>query len=144
MRIFHVGLDFRRGAKLVGRRIVFEGILELLLHPGIRGEREAFDEFAFRVELDQFLRNLDDALLDAFLELFPGAASEARQFRRLSLLGSRHPFDFFQVRNGKLETVSARIVEQDAIDQSASDLFADKTAVTPHAMVFVYDIVADG
>ena len=73
----HVLLDVDDGAGLIGRQLVRECVLELLLPMGVGRERVSRDGLALRIQLQQLLGHVAHGLLDAGLRLLPGRAAEA-------------------------------------------------------------------
>ena len=68
---FHVALDVGDRRLLVGRQVVLEGVLELLLPVRVRAERVAGHGLARGVELEQLLGHVAHGLLDPALDALP-------------------------------------------------------------------------
>ena len=75
-RRLHVALDVGDGVLLVGRQLVLERVVELLLPVRVGAERVARHGLARGVELEQLLGHVAHRLLDARLGFLPGRAAE--------------------------------------------------------------------
>ena len=73
----HVLLDVGDGADLIGRRLVREGALELLLPVGVWREGMSRHGLALGVQLQELLGHVAHGLFDAGLRFFPGRAAKA-------------------------------------------------------------------
>ena len=73
-----------RGALLVGRVLVEERCLKLVLQIGVGRIGEAFLVATLGVELDEVARNVLDALLRALLQLLPCAGAERAESGRFA------------------------------------------------------------
>jgi hypothetical protein len=80
----HVGLDLVDGGELVGGLDVGEGVLELALPRGVRGERVPGRRHPRGVEPDELGGDLLDVRLRAGLGLLPVRATESVQGRLLA------------------------------------------------------------
>ena len=128
------------GRLLVGRQVVLEGVLELLLPVRVGAERVAGHGLARGVELEQLLGHVAHGLLDAGLRALPRRAAEPIE-RRLAgagvLLDEVEPLD----RDEQLVVAGVAQLEELLLAVADADLLqADEDA---DAVVDVDDEVAD-
>ncbi len=71
-------LHILRSLELIGRILIEERSLELMLHEGVGAESETFLTTPFGIELYQITRYVLDALLGTLLEPLPGSAAQDR------------------------------------------------------------------
>src|SRR5262249_51906343 len=85
-RRLHVAFDVADCGLLIGRELVLEGVLELLLPMRVWTEDETGDCFARRVQLEEFLGHVAHGLLDLGFRALPRRAAKAID-RRLARAG---------------------------------------------------------
>ena len=83
-RRFHVALDVGDRRHLIGRQLVLEGRLELLLPVGVGGEAVAGYGAPCGIELQQLLGHVAHGLADAGLGPLPARAAQAIERRILA------------------------------------------------------------
>ena len=103
-RRFHVALDVGDRGSLIGRQLVLERILELLLPVRVGAERVARHGPTRRVELEQLLGHVAHGLLDLGLRAFPRGAAQ--------------PID------GRLARAGVFLDEVEALDRNEELVFA--------------------
>ena len=139
-RRFHVALDVGDRRLLIGRQLVLERVLELLLPVRIGAERVARHRLARGVELEQLLRHVAHRLLDPGLRPLPrGAAQpvERRPRRAGVLLDEIEPLDRHE------QLVLAGVAQLEELLHAVAD--ADLLQADEHAdaVIDVDDEVAD-
>jgi hypothetical protein len=100
----HVELGFGNRAQLVGRLLVRERGLHLLLPGRVRPEGMALGGATRCVELEQLLGEVADGLLDARLRPQPLAAAELRELRVLGARVARQPVDLLDGDEHPIDT----------------------------------------
>ena len=140
LRRLHVGLDVCDGACLVGRHIVGEACLHVLLGGPVGREGVTLHRGASRVEVDQ----VEGELLRAPAGLSRGArpvggveAGEARA-RAVGAHIARQAVDLLE---GNIELVLARVLEQEVVALAAAHLLAHDLAEQGYAMRGVDHVV---
>src|SRR2546430_7312856 len=81
-RVLHVDFDLLHDADLVGRLVVGERLLELLLPGAVLGKGVALDKLAPRIEVQERARDLLDRLADFALGPIPLARAQSLQLGR--------------------------------------------------------------
>ncbi len=84
----HVGLDGLGGRELVGRVLIDERGLQLLLQVAVGGIGKAFLLAAGGIQADEFAGDVLEAALGARLHFSPSVGAQAVQARRLALLAA--------------------------------------------------------
>ena len=93
---FHVPLDIFSSLHLVRRKLVFEGVFELLLELSVGRKTETFHQFAAGVQFHKFPGNLHHLLLDTLLDGVPVFAAQLVQLGRF-LFGNIQAVNLLQV-----------------------------------------------
>ena len=129
-RRLHVGLDVADRGELVGRQVVRERVLELLLPVGVGAERVPDHRLARGIELQQLLGHVAHRLLDARLGPFPRRAAEAidRRPGRARVL-----LDEIQPLNRDEELVFAGVAQLHELLRRLADADADLLQADEHA-----------
>ena len=127
------------GALLVGRQLVFEGVLEFLLPVGVGTERMARNRLARGVELEQLLGHVAHGLLDPRLRPLPRGAAEPvdRRPRRAGVL-----LDQVQPLDRHEQLVFAGVVELQELLERVADADLLQTDELADAVIDVHDEVA--
>ena len=136
----HVALDVLDGAGLVGRELVGERELELLLPVRVGRERVPLHGLARGVELEQLVGHVAHGLLDARLGLLPGGAAETIERRVAAareLLHEVEPVD----RDEQL--VVAGVAQLHELARLVADVDLLQPDEHADAVVHVDDVIAD-
>ena len=139
-RRFHVALDVGDRRHLIGRQVVFEGVLELLLPVRVGAEGVAGHGLARGVELEELLRHVAHRLLDPALGAFPGRAAqpiERRPRRAGVLLDEIQPFDRHE------QLVVAGVAQLEKLLQRVADADLLEADERPDPVIDVDDEIAD-
>ena len=139
-RRLHVALDVLDGAGLIGRELVGERELELLLPVRVGRERVTLDGLARGVELEQLVGHVAHGLLDARLGLLPRRAAEAVERRvpaARELLHEVEPVD----RDEQL--VVAGVAQLHELARLVPDVDLLEPDEHADAVVDVDDVIAD-
>ena len=141
-RRFHVGLDVADRGELIGREVVREGVLELLLPVRVGAEGMPDHRLARGVQLQQLLGHVAHGLLDARLRPFPRRAPEPidRRARGAGVL-----LDEIQALDRDEQLVFARVAQLHELLRRFADADADllQPDEDADAMVDVHHEVAD-
>ena len=138
-RRFHVALDVGDGRLLIGRELVLERVLELLLPVRVAAERVARNGFARGVELQQLLGHVAHGFLDFGLRPLPRRAAEAIDWRPARAGVFLHQVESLD-RHEQL--VLARVAELEEFLRRVSDADLFQPDERADAVVDVNDEVA--
>ena len=131
---------FDRG-ELIGRLVVGEGRLELLLEPVARREREALGELARCVHGEQLAREVAQRVGDRLLRLSPGLAAELVDPRYVAVgagiaLHLAHPVH----RHEQPRLLG--VLDAQELARDTAQLEVDEAAVDADAVLGVHEVVA--
>ena len=136
-----IDLRFFDRARLVGREIPLERVLELALEVVVGRERFARGHGALRVQLDEFADHLVDGLARLLLEEVPGLAAELVQLRRLRVVAAPL-LDLDEVGDRHAQAVLALVLQYEDVDGLVPRDDALDPQVLPDAVGLVDDEVA--
>ena len=131
-----------RGTLLVGRVLVEERRLKLVLQVGVGRIGEAFLVATLGVELDEVARNVLDALLRALLQLLPCAGAERAESGRFARVAAAVLRYLVERVDRHVDDVATLIVEAYHLLVGVADRHAHQAAELADAEVDVHDEVA--
>ena len=140
-RLLHVALHLVDGAQLIGRLLVFEGILELALPRGVLAKRVALVGLARGVEREQLGGDLAQRVLDAALHLRPAGAAEPVDLR-LGVLPRVELLHQVELVERQVEAVRAAVLDLHELLGVLAHVDLLHADEAPDAVLLVDDVVA--
>ena len=137
--VFHVGLHVGDRRELVGRLLVGEAVLELLLPRRVGRERGAALLQALLVQDHQLLGDLGHRRPHLGLGALPGVAAEAAE---AGAVAAGVVADGVDLVGGDVEAIVALVLEQQVVAVDAADGPLHHAAVAGDAVLVVDDVVA--
>ena len=139
----HVPLHVPDGLELVGRLLVGEGRLELLLPGPIEGEGVAGHDLARGIQPQELSRHLPHAGPHPLLGLRPrGAAQSVQRGAGPAGLSADIPLHQLKLGDGDVEPVGAGVPQVEKVSLLAAHRELPQAQVLGDAVVHVHDIVA--
>ena len=138
---FHVGLHVGDGLELVGRLLIGEDLLHLLLPDGVRRIRESLDRGTARVKVDQIERELLCRLARLAHRTAPVGRVQSRE-TRCRAIGAHIARDAVDLLDGHVELVTFGIGEQQVVALHPRGFLTHHTRKQRDAVRRVDDVVA--
>ena len=141
-RLLHVGFHLTRDAQLVGRVLIGEGGLELVLQETVGRESKTAFGTTTAVEEDEIAGNVFEFLLGAIFESLPCAGSQVRKTRRRTFF-SLVLRDFVERVDRHENGVVVLILDlNDFLHRAVAAGNAHETDKLPHPVIDVNHVVA--